>query len=111
MTTDNSSQAPDGDEDPRLGSLEDRLKAAHHAEADRIVPLGATAASAFNGKGGSQGNRVLSTLIGAPLGAALIGWLLDRWLNTSPTALLILLSLGIVSAFVQIWRISQERAE
>ena len=39
----------------------------------------------------------------------LIGWLIDRWLDTRPKAMLIMLFLGIISAFVQIWRISQER--
>ena len=54
---------------------------------------------------------MLSTLIGAPLGAMLIGWLIDRWLGSAPKAMLVMLFLGIISAFVQIWRISQERAE
>jgi ATP synthase protein I len=78
-------------------------------EAERTTPVGAD--SAFTGKGASQGNRVLSTLIGAPLGAMLIGWLIDRWLGSAPRAMLAMLFFGIVSAFVQIWRISQERAE
>jgi ATP synthase protein I len=111
MATDNSSQAPEGGEDPRLGSLEDRLEAAHRAEAERTAPSGVTTGSAFTGKGASQGNRVLSTLIGTPLGATIIGWLLDRWFGTAPAAMLAMLFLGIITAFVQIWRISRERAE
>jgi ATP synthase protein I len=111
MATDDPAQAPDGGEDPRLGSLEDRLQAVHHAEAERTTPSGVTTGAAFTGKGASQGNRVLSTLIGAPLGAMLIGWLLDRWLGIAPKAMLVMLFLGIGSAFVQIWRISKERAE
>jgi ATP synthase protein I len=106
-----ASEAPGGGEDPRLASLDDRLKAAHHAEAERTSAFGAATGSAFTGKGSSQGNRVLSTLIGAPLGAMLIGWLLDRWLGTSPKVMLAMLFIGIVLAFVQVWRISQERAE
>jgi len=102
-------EAPGGGEDHRLTSLGDRLKAAHHVEAERTAPVGANAA--FTGKGASQGNRVLSTLIGAPLGAMMIGWLIDRWLGSAPKAMLAMLFLGIISAFVQIWRISQERAE
>jgi ATP synthase protein I len=109
MATDETGKAPEGGEDPRLTSLEDRLQAAHRAEAERTAPKGT--GGAFTGKGASQGNRVLSTLIGAPLGAMLIGWLIDRWLNSAPAAMLTMLFLGIVSAFVQIWRISQERAE
>ena len=109
MVANDPDKAPGGDEDPRLASLDDRLKAAHHAEKERTTPKGAD--NPFTGKGASQGNRVLSTLIGAPLGAMLIGWLIDRWLETSPAAMLTMLFLGIISAFVQIWRISQERAE
>ena len=111
MAADSSNKAPGGGEDPRLGSLDDRLKAAHRAEAERTAPSDMATGAGFTGKGASQGNRVLSTLIGAPLGAMLIGWLIDRWLGSAPMAMLAMLFLGIVSAFVQIWRISQERAE
>jgi F0F1-type ATP synthase assembly protein I len=40
-----------------------------------------------------------------------VGFVIDRVLDTRPKAMLAMLFLGIVSAFVQIWRISQERAE
>ena len=111
MAVNDPDEAPGGGEDPRLASLDDRLKAAHQAEAARTAPTDAATGAAFSGKGAAQGNRVLSTLIGAPLGAMLIGWLIDRWLGTAPKAMLVMLFLGIASAFVQIWRISQERAE
>lgn len=62
-------------------------------------------------KGYAQGSRVLAELIGAPLGAALIGWLLDRWIGTAPWLMLVLLVLGIVVAFRNIYRIGQESAE
>ncbi|MEO6717214.1 MAG: AtpZ/AtpI family protein [Novosphingobium sp.] len=107
MAMSDHDEVPGGGEDPRLTSLSDRLKAAHHVEKERTTPAGANAA--FTGKGAAQGNRVLSTLIGAPLGAMLIGWLIDRWLGSAPRAMLVMLFLGIISAFVQIWRISQER--
>ena len=109
MAANDHDEAPGGGEDPRLASLDDRLKAVHHSEKERTAPKGAD--NPFTGKGVSQGNRVLSTLIGAPLGAMLIGWLADKWLGTAPKAMLAMLLLGIVSAFVQIWRIAQERAE
>ncbi len=109
MAANDPEQAPEGGEDPRLASLGDRLKAAHHAEAERTAPIGTGAA--FTGKGASQGNRVLSTLIGAPLGAMVIGFVIDRVFETKPKAMLAMLFLGIITAFVQIWRISKERAE
>ncbi len=109
MAANEPEQAPDGGEDPRLASLDERLQAAHHAETQRTAPAGQF--DGFTGKGASQGNRVLSTLIGAPLGAMLIGWLADRFFGTAPKAMLVMLFLGIAAAFVQIWKISQERAE
>lgn len=109
MTANDHEEAPEGGEDPRLASLDERLRQAHRTEADRTQPKGG--ANPFTGKGATQGNRVLSTLVGAPLGAMLIGWLIDRWLGFAPWAMLTMLFLGIISAFVQIWRISQERAE
>ena len=96
-------------QDPRLSSLDERLARAQEAEQAR------TAVSSGNlgmtGKGSSQGNRVLSTLIGFPLGGALIGWLIDRQLDSAPKALLVLLFLGIAGAGREIWRISKERPE
>ncbi len=109
MAANDPDEAPGGGEDPRLTSLDERLKAAHHAEAERTAPKGA--GSAFTGKGASQGNRVLTTLVGVPLGSLVIGFVIDRMLDTRPKAMLVMLFIGIVSAFVQIWRISQERAE
>ena len=96
-------------QDPRLTSLDEKLAKVRHAEKVRtgVSPgnLGIT------GKVSAQGNRVLSTLIGFPLGSALIGWLIDRQLDSSPKALLVMLFLGIVAAGREIWRISKERPE
>ena len=109
MAANDPGEAPGGGEDPRLSSLDEQLKAAHHAEKERTAPKGTD--NPFAGKGVSQGNRVLSTLIGVPLGSLVIGFLIDRLFDTRPKAMLAMLFLGIVSAFVQIWRISKERAE
>ena len=109
MEAEDNRQAPEGEEDPRLTSLEDRLRVAHRAEAERTEPK--VVRNPFTGKGASQGNRVLSTLIGAPLGGLVVGFALDELLDTRPWAMLIMLFLGIAAGFVQIWRISMERAE
>jgi ATP synthase protein I len=109
MTEDDNGKAPGGDEDPRLASLEERLKAAQHTEAQRTATR--QVRNVFSGKGMSQGNRVLSALIGAPLGGAIIGFALDQFLGSRPWAMLVLLFFGIAAGFVQIWRISKERAE
>lgn len=109
MVTDDNGQAPESGEDPRLNSLEERLRDAHHAEAERTTPKGVR--NVFTGKGASQGNRVLSALIGAPLGGLFVGFALDELFGSRPAAMLTMLFFGIVAGFVQIWRISKERAE
>ena len=108
MGADKTDEVPGGDEDPRLSSLEDRLRKAHQTEAERTSAKGP---NPLSGKGVSQGNRVLSTLIGAPLGGAVIGFAIDSLAGTGPKALLAMLFIGIVVAFVEVFRISRERAE
>jgi ATP synthase protein I len=58
-----------------------------------------------------QGNRVLTELIAGPAGGALVGWLFDRLLGTSPALLLVCMFLGIAVAFRNIIKISGERPE
>lgn len=93
-------------EDARLNSLDERLRQAKSEEAVR------------NGGGTDKGqadynlgNRVLAELIGGMAGGALIGWVLDRFLGTSPWLLLALLFLGIIAAFRNIIRISNQRSK
>lgn len=62
-------------------------------------------------KGYGQGSKVLALLLGALFGGGIMGWALDQWLGTSPWALLIVLTLAIVGAFLNIMKISKERAE
>jgi ATP synthase protein I len=93
-------------EDPRVTSLNRRLDAAKRDEAIR-----SDATRKGQGKGYSQGNRVLSQLIGGPAGGALIGWLIDQWAGTFPGFLLGMMALGVVVAFRNIIRISNERPE
>ena len=94
-------------DEPQTDSLDARLARAHAAEATRI----GGAAVRGPAKGYKQGSRILAELIGAPAGAALIGWLLDRWLGTAPWLMLGLLVLGFVVAFRNVYRISQEKPE
>ena len=95
-----------GREDPRITSLNKRLDAAKRDEAIRSGKVGEG-----QGKGYSQGNRVLSQLIGGPVGGAVIGWVFDRMFGTAPVLLLVMMALGIVVAFRNIIKISGERPE
>ena len=82
----------------------------------RIASAKAVGQSRGNGsipqaKGYGQGSKVLALLLGALFGGGVMGWALDQWLGTSPWALLIVLTLAIIGAFLNIMKISKERAE
>ena len=103
--TDEPRRIPDGGTG-RERSLEERLHAAHHAEAVRTG-----AAPKKSGTGYNQGSRVLTELIAGPVGGGIIGWLLDSWLKTSPWLLLVMVFLGFAVAVRNIYRISMQRPE
>ncbi len=91
--------------DSRLDSLESQLKQVRQAEDIR------TGKARKPAKGMRQGHRVLTELVAGPAGGALMGWLLDRIFNTAPWLMLACIFLGIAVAFVNIYRISNERPE
>ncbi len=94
-------------EDARINSLEERLK---RAEAVEQVRTG-VAQTGSSDESYRLGNRVLAELVGGLAGGALIGWVLDRFIGTSPWLLLVFLFLGIIVAFRNIIRISTKRPE
>ena len=98
-----------GGDDPELASLEARLAKARQVEAERTAepkaPMG------MSGKGSQQGQRVLSILLGYPLGGGIIGWYLDGRLGTRPWIMLGLLFLAFAAACYQVFKVSQERPE
>lgn len=106
MAENEPGQDPKSQEDARLTSLDRRLKQAQADEAERTGQTRKKADENYR-----LGNRVLSDLIGGLAGGALIGWLLDRWLGTSPWLLLVLMFLGIAAAFRNIIRISNKRPD
>jgi ATP synthase protein I len=99
-------QDPKLSEDARLTSLEERLRQAQADEAERTGRTRKPVDENYR-----MGNLVLSYLIGGPAGGALIGWVLDRWLDTSQWLLLLFMALGIVVAFRNIFRISSKRPD
>lgn len=90
--------------DARLDALEARLEAARQDSLPGRSRLKGGVA-----KGEQQGMRVLSELIGAPLGGALIGWLLDRLLGTKPIVLLVMLGFGFAVAVWSIIKIARQK--
>ena len=95
-------------EDARIDSLERRLQAAREREEQRNRPSGSAAGADANYR---MGSKVLSELIGGIGGGALVGWVIDRFADTSPWGLLVMLFLGIAVAFRNIIRISNRRPD
>ncbi len=93
-------------EDARIDALDERLKAAREREEQRNRPQVQGADANYR-----MGNRVLAELLGGIGGGALIGWVIDRFAGTSPWGLLVMLFLGIIVAFRNIIRISNQRPD
>jgi ATP synthase protein I len=103
--TGNGSDPEPASEDSRLVSLEQRLDQAEAAEAKRnAVNAGPEADANYR-----LGNRVLAELLGGIGGGALVGWAIDHFAGTAPWGLLVVLFLGIVVAFRNIFRIANVR--
>ncbi len=105
MAEDGSGQDP-RPQDVRLTSLEERLRSAERSEAERVG-----GARGHTDENYRLGSRVLSYLIGGPLGGALIGWVLDRLLGTFPWIMLIMLFLGMAAGFRSIVKLSTRRPD
>jgi len=93
-------QDPELPKDPRLSSLDERLREARLAEAQR------TGITKPDGDY-RQGMRVLGELIGPPFGGAVFGLVLDSLFGTRPWLLLVLLFLGFGIGIRNIVRISK----
>lgn len=93
MVTDETEEDSKLPPDARLGSLDERLRRAEREEGERR-PNPILSSMVVR----SKGMRVAQGLVGMPLGGALIGWLLDRLLDTAPWIMLALMFLGFAGA-------------
>ena len=100
MTDNDPPQGPGLPEDARLSSLDERLRRAQQAEADRS----GVRRPDPNFRRGPRGR---GAQIGAPFGGGLNGWLLDPGLETSPLFLLSMLFLGFAVGIRNIVRLSR----
>ena len=98
-----------GTEDERSASLETRLRAARRAEDDRTAEPQAPFGMASDGS--RTGQRVLSILVGYPIGGGVVGWFLDTLLHTRPWIMLALLFLGFAAACRSVFRISKGKPD
>ncbi len=100
MAEDEPGEAPKLPPDARLDSLDKRLGRLQQAEARK-------ARKRQGDPSWRAGQLVLSHLVGAPLGAGIVGWLLDRWLGTRPWLMLALLFVGFAVGVWDVLRISK----
>ena len=88
--------------DARRNSLDERLRRAQAAEAER-----AGGRSAAPPSGQAQGLRILSVLVSYPLGSALIGYVIDRLAETRGIWVAMLF-VGFGAAMWEVWKISKQ---
>ncbi len=103
MAEDENDEAPMSPQDARLSSLEQRLKRAERVEAERGPdPIDSSRLIK------NVGQRVAQSLIGMPLGGAIIGWLLDRLFDTAPWIMLALMFIGFAGAVLDVMKYSKQ---
>ena len=99
MAEDETNQVPHSPQDARLTSLDERLDRIKAEEAEKSKER-ASAESRRVIR--SASTRIISVLIGYPLGGGLIGWTLDLWLETLPWITLGLMFVGFGLGFREI---------
>ena len=105
MAADETEQDFRSPEDARLKSLNERLNRVQLEEAEKQARLDAKRSQQLVR---SVGMRVLSVLIGYPLGGGLIGWALDQWLDTLPWVTLGLMFLGFGLAVREVLKVANQ---
>jgi len=83
----------------RLKRLGERLDQASRPSETASGPRQTPDTSAF-----ARGFRLSSELVGGVLVGAGLGWLLDRWLGTTPWGLIVLLLLGFAAGILNVMR-------
>jgi ATP synthase protein I len=85
----------------RLKRLGERLGA---IQASRPPDSSRGASSRADSSAMARGFRLSTELVGGVLLGAAMGWLLDRWLGTSPWGLIVLLLLGFTGGVLNVMR-------
>lgn len=99
MADDETEQDPTSPQDSRISSLDERLKRAERVEGER-KPKPVDSSTVIR----TAGLRVAQSLIGMPLGGAIIGWLLDRLFETAPWIMLALMFIGFAGAVLDVMK-------
>ena len=103
MAEDEPWQDPKTPQDARLASLDERLARAQTEEAKRTGVQADSQAAYYR----SPAYRVLSVLLGYPLGCALIGYAIDRFAGTRG-AWVVMLFVGFGVAMWEVFKLSRQ---
>ena len=96
----------DPDRDKRLADIERRIEqmqARQNQEEKKADKTGLPA-----GVGAIMG-RVATELVAGVIVGAFIGWMLDKWLETSPLFLVLMFFLGAMAGMLNVWRMFSGR--
>ena len=85
----------------RLRSLGDRLD---QVGSRRNVEPGSAGRPSADMSGFARGMRLSAELVGGVAIGFILGWLIDRWLGTSPWGLIIFLLLGFTAGVLNVMR-------
>jgi len=102
--SDNDRGAPPADEaalSARLKSLGERLE---NVKTGRLPDNGPGASPPADHSAMARGFRLSTELVGGVLLGAALGWLLDRWLGSSPWGLIVLVLLGFAAGVLNVMR-------
>jgi ATP synthase protein I len=94
----------------RLDKLSGAIKSEMVHVADDREAAASTQPVVGLGKAMGVGFRVTSELVAGVLVGGFIGWWIDHWLGTKPAAFLIMLLVGIVAGFWNVYKIAAKPA-
>jgi ATP synthase protein I len=70
----------------------------------RPIEPGSASRSSTDMSGFARGMRLSAELVGGVVVGFLLGWLIDRWLGTSPWGLIVFLLLGFAAGVINVMR-------
>ena len=93
------------EQDPGKTRLDELGRHLDELKKSREVQTAKREKSRMSSEGASLGMRVVTELLGGVLGGLAVGWLLDSWFGTEPWLLILMLTLGMVAAFRNVYKL------